>query len=209
MAKTLGPHTVNAIRQYIDDGVPLEDLDLSNANRERVRVSEKVFERLQQDPMLDILHCLRRTFGRTKSQSVLDAEVVEMFMDILGGISKKLVMHRRNKLIEQEYRIASATGDWKPLDKAISHLEKLYDHIETDEEDKNPFQVPPVFVRVDILDPTKKYYDEEETQKLTSKYGGHVDPLMQMVNDKADLLKARMNDNDMEEAMEIPYDDEE
>ena len=206
MATTLGTKTITAIRTYIDEGVPVEDLSLSRDQIERVRVAERCYERLQQDPLLDPIRYLTRVEGRTRQQANLDRQVVDMFLTTLNTTSKAMWNHRIEQLTIREARIAEQTGDAKILDRAITHMEKARDAVAEEEKEENPFQLPPVFVRVDVLDPTKTYYDQEATQKLTEKYGGQVDPLMQLVNQKTAAMKLRMEQSDEEEPNQMTMD---
>lgn len=206
MAQTLGTKTITAIRTYIDEGVPLEDLGLTRDQIERVRVAERCYERLQQDPLLDPIRYLTRVEGRTRQQANLDRQVVDMFITTLNTTSKAMWNHRIEQLTIREARIAEQTGDAKILDRAITHMEKARDAVAEEEKEENPFQLPPVFVRVDVLDPTKTYYDQEATQKLTEKYGGQVDPLMQLVNQKTAAMKLRMEQSDEEEPNQMTMD---
>lgn len=206
MSTTLGTKTITAIRTYIDEGVPVEDLGLTRDQIERVRVAERCYERLQQDPLLDPIRYLTRVEGRTRQQANLDRQVVDMFVTTLNTTSKAMWNHRIEQLTIREARIAEQTGDAKILDRAITHMEKARDAVAEEEKEENPFQLPPVFVRVDVLDPTKTYYDQEATQKLTEKYGGQVDPLMQLVNQKTAAMKLRMEQSDEEEPNQMTMD---
>ena len=206
MPQTLGPKTITAIRSYIDEGIPVEDLGLTRDQIERVRVAERCYERLQQDPLLDPVRYLTRVEGRTRQQASLDRQVVAMFVTTLNTTSKALWNHRIEQLTIREARIAEQTGDARILDRAITHMEKARDAVAEEEKEETPFQLPPVFVRVDVLDPTKTFYDEEATQKLTEKYGGQVDPLMQLVNQKTAAIKQRMEQSDEEEPKEMTMD---
>ena len=205
----LGPQTITKIKTYIDEGVPLESLGMTRDQIDRVRVAERLYERLQQDPLLDPIRYLTRVEGRTRQQANLDRQVLEMLVSTLNTTSKALWNHRIEQLTIREARIAEQTGDAKILDRAITHMEKARDAVAEEEKEENPFQLPPVFVRVDVLDPTKTYYDDEATQKLTEKYGGQVDPLMQLVNQKAAAMKKRMEQSyeDEPNQMTMDYED--
>ena len=190
MATTaLGPTTVTKIRTYIDEGVDLYSLGFTQDQIERVLVAERCYERMQQDPLLDAMRYLTRVEGRTRPQANLDRQVVDLFISTFNATSKALWNHRIEQMTIREARIAEQTGDAKILDRAITHMEKARDAVAEEEREDAPFQMPPVFVRIDVLDPTKTFYDEKDTMELTEKYGGHVDPLMQLVNQKAAELR--------------------
>lgn len=178
MATTLGQNTVNKIRTYIDEGVPLEDLSLSRDQIERIRVAEQVYERIQQDPMLDVNRCLMRTFGRTRQQVPLDKQVIEMLMDSLDEPSRKLLTYRARKVAERLVRIGEQTGDAKWVDKGLTQLIRLDRLNEEDvpqEDVRNTASLPPIMVDISMIDPNRTAVSDERFRALLEKYGGKED----------------------------------
>ena len=184
MATSLGPKTITAIRTYIDEGVPVEDLGLNAAQRERLRVAERVYERLQQDPMLDIMRCLTRTFGRTRAEAQLDRQVIEMFVSSLDEPSRKVLMYRARRMSERLVRIGEETGDAKWIDKGLTQLVRLY-HLNEEEvpqEDvRNTATLPPILVPIEVVDPNRRTIDDQQFRAIVAKYGGNEDEFDKLV----------------------------
>lgn len=188
---TLGPQTITKIRSYIDDGVPLEDLGMTRDQIERVRVAERCYERLLQDPWLDRRRYLTRTEGRTRQQAILDMEVVDIFMQSLNTISRQLVEHRRDVTLQRLARGAEQTGDLKLQERVLTHIEKqLADMGEEGAEDvKNTATLPPILVPVNAIDPSRQQISDQMFARLLAKYGGKPDEIEEKVRERAQQLR--------------------
>ncbi len=192
MATTLGPKTITAIRTYIDEGVPVEDLGLTREQIQRIRVAERLYERLQQDPWLDRNRYLMRTEGRTRQQALLDLQVVDMLMQSLNPISRQMVEHRRDVTLQRLARGAEQTGDLKLQERVLTHIERqLADMGDEGTEDvKNTATLPPILVPVTVIDPSRQQISDQMFAKLLAKYGGKPDEIEEKVRERAQQLRA-------------------
>lgn len=187
---TLGPQTITKIRSYIDDGVPLEDLGMTRDQIERVRVAERLYERLQQDPWLDRRRYLIRTEGRTRQQAILDMEVVDIFMQSLNTISRQLVEHRRDVTLQRLARGAEQTGDLKLQERVLTHIEKQLADMGDEKDDavKNTAALPAVLVGVEVVDDSKMSLDDRSFRALLEKYHGKPDIIDAMIAERREAL---------------------
>lgn len=197
---------VTAVRSYIEDGVPLEDMKLDVRQIERVRVAEKVYDRLRQDPMMDVQRCLRRTFGRKISQVSRDMEVIGLFMSTLEGVDRDLAVFRARKVAENIVRIGQQTGDWKPMRAGLDKLIQIDSLDKPAESAENigdrTYNLPPVFVRVETVDSKYQTVTEEQRLAIIRKYGGVEDLNMAMVKQKALTLAEAVPAEEVTEAEE-------
>lgn len=192
----LGPQTITKIHTYIDDGVDINDLGLTKAQIERIRVAEAVYERLQQDPMLDINRCLTRTYGRTRQEAKLDKQVIEMFLEATDEPSRKLLMYRARKVAERLVRIGEQTGDAKWVDKGLSQLIRIdrLDEEDVPQEDvRNTATLPPILVPIEVVDPNRRTIDDQEFRAIVAKYGGSEDEFDRLV----EMHRRRMDGEDL------------
>lgn len=199
MSKILPTDKVTKIRSYIDDGVPLEDLfrgEGAKRDIERVQVAEQVYELFCQDPMLDINRCLRRTFGRTHAQLELDKQVIELFVDSLDTVSRKMMVSRARKTAESLVRIGQQTGDPKWVDKGLARLIDIdrLDEEEVEQENvRNTAALPMLLVGIDMVNPERESVDDTAFRQLIRKYNGKEDDFSKLM----EVRKRRMMGEDM------------
>lgn len=203
----LSAKTLACVRSHIEDGVPLEDMKMTQDQRERVLVAKQVYERLRQDPMLDVMRCLRRTFGRSLKQARGDMEVVSMLVDTLDGVDRTIAEFRARKVAEGIVRIGQQTGDWKPMKAGLDKLIQI-DRLDKPEESaenigERTFSLPPVFVRVEAVDAKYQTVTEEQRAAIIRKYGGVEDENMALVKRKAVSIAASKPNGNTEECKEI------
>lgn len=186
----LGPQTITKIRTYIDDGVPLENLGMTRDQIERVRVAERLYERLQQDPWLDRNRYLQRAEGRTRAQVALDLQVVDLFMETLNVTSRQLIEHRRDVTLQRLARGAEQTGDLKMQERVLTHIERQLADMGDEKDDavKNTAALPAILVGVEVVDSSKESLDDRSFRALLEKYHGKPDQIDAMIAERKEAL---------------------
>lgn len=210
MDSQMSPKLYERYRMYIEEGIPLEDIKLDRVQVERIRVAEQVFERFMQDPMLDVMMCLRRTFGRSLTQAKRDYEVFNMFLEFSEQRPQRILsMTRARKVAENLIRIGEQTGEWKPIMAGLDRLIRIDGLDKPEEKAENigerTFALPPVFVRVEAVDPKYQTITEEKRAAIIRKYGGVEDENMEMVRKKAICLATE--EKTKEQAKEQGYEE--
>lgn len=186
----LGPQTIQKIRTYIDDGVDVHDLGFTRDQIERVRVAERCYERLQQDPWLDRSRYLQRVEGRTRQQVILDLQVVDLFMASLNQLSRQMVEHRRDVTLQRLARGAEQTGDLKLQERVLTHLEKQLADMGEEKDDavKNTAALPAILVGVEVVDASKESLDDRSFRALLEKYHGKPDQIDAMIAERKEAM---------------------
>lgn len=207
---TLGPQTIQKLRTYIDEGVDIHDLGFTHDQIERVRVAERCYERLQQDPWLDRMRYLQRVEGRTRQQTILDLQVVDIFMSSLNTLSRQMVEHRRDVTLQRLARGAEQTGDLKLQERVLSHLEKQLADMGEEKDDavKNTAALPAILVGVEVVDASKESLDDRSFRALLEKYHGKPDQIDAMIAERKEaLLLASGTPVDVEAPLYAPLED--
>lgn len=186
----LGPTTITKIRTYIDEGVDLHTLGLSQSQIDRVLAAERCYERLQQDPWLDTKRYLMRVEGRSRQQVVLDLQVVDIFMSTLNQISRQLLEHRRDVTLHRLARGAEQTGDLKMQERVLTHIEKQISELGEEKDDaiKNTAALPGVLVPVEFVDPSKQSLGDRAFIALLKKYNGKQDQIDQWTTERKEAM---------------------
>lgn len=205
---SLGPQTITKIKTYLDEGIPLEDLGLTRDQQERVRVCERLYERLQQDPWLDRNRYLRRVEGRTRQQAILDLEVVDLFLQSLNTLSRQMVEHRRDVTLQRLARGAEQTGDLKLQERVLTHIEKQLADMGDEKDDavKNTAALPAILVGVEVVDDSKTSLDDASFRALLEKYNGKPDQIDAMIAERKEMLIESSTQSSQPPSEELAFD---
>lgn len=181
---------VEQARMYFCEGIPLEDMRMTEAQRKRIRVAEAVFRHFEQDNFLDIMRCLMRVYKRTRAEALRDKEVVDAFIEWSSQIPRARLERQLYGIAENFVRIGEQTGDWKPTKQGADLLKYLISE-RPDEENsvvRNTAELPAVLVDVSYIDPTKRALTDDTLRAILKKYGGKPDQIDEMIHQREEQL---------------------
>ncbi|MGN0309187.1 MAG: hypothetical protein ACI4C3_01135 [Bacteroides sp.] len=214
MGQDLSNKFFEVLQKHLDSGVPLKDMQFTDIQLRRAEICLDVYNRLQQNHMMDVGAYLRNKYHRSITEIRQDKKVIEYLMNELNSGGKALARYRMGKTAENIIRQGMAAGDWKAQEAGGKMLEKAYelDKPEQGEDIANSIhELPPVFT----TDPTKinrnkQRYSEDEIEKLRRKYHVQKDSTMEMVETKRNFyVQASLDMLDRELEKEYGQPDEE
>ena len=188
MGTELTPKFYDTLQKHIENGVPLECMAFSPAQKKRAKVCLDVLKQLEENEMMNQKRYLRQRWNRTDTEIIQDLKVINWLVAEVNGDTKDLSRYRVKQQAERIIRIGQATGDWKAIDAGAKLLHKVegLDKPETAVDvEANTHMLSPVFV-----DTPKNgvKYDEEQLDKLRRKYHAEKDKTQEMVEAKLGLF---------------------
>ena len=178
------------LQTHLDTGVPVEELNLSPAQVERMRVCMEVYKYLEErDPFADVATILRNRYSRTSAQIGEDKKVIHYIIAQLNSNTKEMSRYRALKGIEKSMRMGDQAGDAKILLEASKSLIKLegLDKPESalDDLHQSVHALPPVFTTdVTKINSDLTNFTDEQREKLFRKYNVQRDKMQEMVEVK-------------------------
>ena len=204
------------LQKHLDSGVPLKDMQFTEEQLRRAEICMDVYNRMQQNEMMDINAYLRNKYHRSVAEIRQDKRVIEYLISELNAGSKELSRYQIRRTAQNVIRQGKAAGDWKAQIEGAKMLYKAddLDKPEQGEDIANSIhELPTVFT----TDPTKinknkQRYSEEEIEKLRRKYHVQKDRTMEMVETKRNFyVQAGLDllDRELEKEYGRPDEEEE
>lgn len=194
MASELSTKFYEVLQTHLDTGVPVEELHLSPAQMERMRVCMDVYKYLEErDPFADVATILRNRYGRSSAQIGEDKKVIHYIIAQLNSNTKEMSRYRALKGIEKSMRMGDQAGDAKILLEASKSLIKLegLDKPESalDDLHQSVHALPPVFTTdVTKINSDLTNFTDEQREKLLRKYHVEKDKTQEMVEAKMGIF---------------------
>lgn len=203
------------MQKHLDSGIPLKDMQFTDNQLRRAEVCLDVYNRLQQNDMMDVTAYLKNKYGRTFTEIRQDKRVIEFLLSELNAGGKELSRYRIKKTAENVIRQGRAAGDWKAQIEGAKMLHKAEDFDKPEQGEDiagSIHELPPVFT----TDPTKinqnkQRYSESDIERLRRKYHVEKDKTMEMVEAKRGYYVQAGIDiigSDIDDENETDYQDE-
>lgn len=190
MGTEVTPKFYEVLQTHLDTGVPVEDLNLSPAQRERMLVCLDAYRHLDdRDPFADLSTMLRTRYKRTIPQIREDKKVINFLIAQLNTDTKELSRYRIIRAAEKTMRMGDQAGDAKTIIEGAKMLYKAegLDKPESMLEDlsKSVHSLPPVFTTdVTKINSDLTNISDEQREKLLRKYNVTKDKTQEMVEAK-------------------------
>lgn len=185
---SIGQKLLGAVEKHIEYGIPLEDMALTDRQRERLQFCFVIWNRIQADPNLDLTMMLRMQYKRTPQQIVNDRQIISHIMSKLNASDRVFDEFRVRKNADRIIRMGEATGDWKAIEAGTKILKEVSHAGEpetADDLNKNTANLQPVLVaEAGSVIEGKKTYTREELNEQRKKYGASKDAVMDMIEVK-------------------------
>jgi hypothetical protein len=192
---TLSPKFLDVLRKHLEMGSSLQYMNMSDDQKQRVRICMELYNMRKQNPYLDIATYLKNKYGRTYWEIRSDRECLDFICSILDAGGKNIARAQVRRTYEMAAKIAHDQGDAKNMISAAKHLsdlEKLTEPDQGEDLENSIVKLPPLFTpdARKIL-PGRTYSNERAMDKLRAKWGVKKDVHQDMVEMKArELLSA-------------------
>lgn len=217
MPRDLAPSIYDKIRKHIENCIPLQYMNLTEAQKHRVELCTDAYQRLATDPFMNLDNYLKRKWGRTMDEIRIDKKVINFiasFYDVgQRNISKMKVMRASELMM----KIGVETGNANSIGKGAELMVKVerLDQPEAPQMGEDMAQMPILMTsELNRKDSKKKSSTSEEMARIRKKYGVKMDEWQEMVEVKtgeyasAGSLSEEEEESE-EEEKEMPYPSEE
>lgn len=192
---SLSPKFLDTLRKHLEIGTSLRHINMSDDQKQRVRICMELYNLRKQNPYLDIATYLKNKYNRTYWEIRSDRECLDFICSVLDAGGKNIARAQVRRTYEMAAKIAHDQGDAKNMISAAKHLSDLEMLTEPDQgEDleNSIVKLPPLFTpdARKIL-PGRSYSNERAMDKLRAKWGVKKDVHQDMVDTRAkELLSA-------------------
>lgn len=123
---SFGRKFYDVLRIHFEQGTKIEYLNLNEGQKDKVRIIEDLYEHYRHNPKMNMNDYIRNKYNITGYAEIYNLTralnfVVGMFMEGRREMTKFKALHYADRMAS----IGDATGDWKPIDKAIGHWTKI------------------------------------------------------------------------------------
>ena len=192
---TLSPKFLDTLRKHLEIGTSLRHINMSDDQKQRVRICMELYNLRKQNPYLDIATYLKNKYNRTYWEIRSDRECLDFICSVLDAGGKNIARAQVRRTYEMAAKIAHDQGDAKNMISAAKHLsdlEKLTEPDQGEDLENSIVKLPPLFTpdARKIL-PGRSYSNERAMDKLRAKWGVKKDVHQDMVDTRAkELLSA-------------------
>lgn len=192
---TLSPKFLDVLRKHLEIGTSLRHINMSEDQKQRVRICMELYNLMKQNPYLDYATYLKNKYNRTYWEIRHDKECLDFICSILDAGGKNITKVQVRRTYELAAKIAHDQGDAKNMISAAKHLSDLEKLTEPDqgEDLENSITKLPIVLTQDArkILPGKTFSNERAMDKLRAKWGVKKDVHQDMVDTKArELLSA-------------------
>ena len=192
---SLSPKFLDVLRKHLELGTPLQYMNMSDDQKQRVRVCMELYNLMKQNPYLDYATYLKNKYNRTYWEIRHDKECLDFICSILDAGGKNITKVQVRRTYELAAKIAHDQGDAKNMISAAKHLSDLEKLTEPEqgEDLENSITKLPIVLTQDArkILPGKTFSNERAMDKLRAKWGVKKDVHQDMVDTKArELLSA-------------------
>ena len=192
---SLSPKFLDTLRKHLEIGTSLRHINMSDDQKQRVRICMELYNLRKQNPYLDIATYLKNKYNRTYWEIRSDRECLDFICSVLDAGGKNIARAQVRRTYEMAAKIAHDQGDAKNMISAAKHLsdlEKLTEPDQGEDLENSIVKLPPLFTpdARKIL-PGKTFSNERAMDKLRAKWGVKKDVHQDMVDTRAkELLSA-------------------
>ena len=177
----------DVLRIHFEQGTSIRHLNLNEAQREKVRIIEDLYEHYRHNPKMNMNDYIRNKYtinGYAEIYNLTRALnfVVGMFMEGRREMTKFKALHYADRMAA----IGDATGDWKPIDKAIGHWTKIERLDQPDPAESFEDQIPKMgyLLTTDATEVSERAvkHTPAQIEAMFKRYGVERDKWQQMLD---------------------------
>lgn len=194
----LGNRFYDVLRKHLEIGTSIRHLNMTEQQKQRVRVCMDLYNLLKQNPYLNKDEYLKNRYNRTYWEIYHDKQCLDFIISVLDAGGKNISRYKVKRSYEIAMKMAHDQGDVKGMVSAaskLSDLEKLTEP-EQGEDLENSITKLPIVLTPDArkILPGKTYSNSAQMDRLRKKWGVQKDPHQAMVEQKAEELQAKMGE---------------
>ena len=196
---TLSTKFLDVLRKHLELGTSLRHINMSEDQKQRVRVCMELYNLLKQNPYMNKEEWLKNKYNRTYWEIRNDKECLDFIISVLDAGGRNISRHMVKTTYEKAIRMAHDQGDVKNMiagAKHLSDLEKLTEP-EQGEDLENSITKLPIVLTQDArkILPGKSYSNSAQMDRLRKKWGVQKDPHQAMVEQKAEELQQKIGED--------------
>ena len=196
---SLSPKFLDTLRKHLEIGTSLRHINMSDEQKKRVTICMELYNLLKQNPYLNKEEWLKNKYGRTYWEIRNDKECLDYIISVLDAGGKNISRFMVKTTYEKAIQMAHEQGDVKNMiagASKLSDLEKLTEP-EQGEDLENSITKLPIVLTQDArkILPGKSYSNSAQMERLRKKWGVQKDSHQEMVDRKAEELKAKISED--------------
>lgn len=177
----------DVLRIHFEQGTAIRHLNLNEAQREKVRIIEDLYEHYRHNPKMNMNDYIRNKYNIKGYAEIYNLTralnfVVGMFMEGRREMTKFKALHYADRMAA----IGDATGDWKPIDKAIGHWTKIERLDQPDPAESFEDQIPKMgyLLTTDATEVSERAvkHTPAQIEAMFKRYGVERDKWQQMLD---------------------------
>lgn len=187
------------LRKHLEIGTSIRHLNMTEQQKQRVRVCMDLYNLLKQNPYLNKDEYLKNKYNRTYWEIYHDKQCLDFIISVLDAGGKNISRYKVKRSYEIAMKMAHDQGDVKGMVSAaskLSDLEKLTEP-EQGEDLENSITKLPIVLTPDArkILPGKTYSNSAQMDRLRKKWGVQKDPHQAMVEQKAEELQQKISED--------------
>lgn len=199
---TLSTKFLDTLRKHLELGTSLRHVNMSEEQKQRVKICMEVYNLLKQNPYLNKDEYLKNKYGRTYWEIRNDKECLDFIISVLDAGGRNISKFVVRSTYERAIKMAHDQGDVKNMiagAKHLSDLEKLTEP-EQGEDLENSITKLPILLTQDArkILPGKSYSNSAQMERLRKKWGVQKDSYQEMVDRKVEELQAKISEEELE-----------
>lgn len=196
---TLSTKFLDTLRKHLELGTSLRHVNMSDEQKERVRICMEVYNIMKQNPYLNKDEYLKNKYNRTYWEIRNDKECLDFIISILDAGGRNISKFVVKSTYERAIKIAHDQGDVKNMiagAKHLSDLERLTEP-EQGEDLENSITKLPIVLTQDArkILPGKTYSNSAQMDRLRKKWGVQKDSHQEMVERKVEELQLKISED--------------
>jgi hypothetical protein len=126
MASEFGRKFYDLLRVHIEQGIKSQYLNLSPEHKACVDIIDDLYEHYRHNPAMNTSDYIRNKYDIKDYARIYKLnKALNFVVGMMSTGMREMQRFKANAYVDRMLRIGDATGDWKPMDKALSHLTKL------------------------------------------------------------------------------------
>lgn len=143
MASEFGRKFYDLLRIHYEQGTKIEYLAMDEKHKQYVRIIDDLYEHWRHNPAMNVIDFIREKYGILQYAVIYKLTRALNFLVAMGQAGQRDMMRfKANAYADRMAKIGDATGDWKPMDKAVSHIIKINGLDQPDPAESIEDQVP-------------------------------------------------------------------
>lgn len=143
------------LRIHFEQGTSIDVMAVNERQKEKMKIIEDLYEHYRHNPCMDVNNYIRNKYHIKGYDEIYNLTralnfVVAMFSEGRRDMVRFKALHYADRMA----KIGDATGDWKPMDKAVAHWTKIEKLDQPDPAESIDEQIPKMGYIL-LTDPTE------------------------------------------------------